>query len=203
MDTTWAYFIGEADEVRVLEGIKAAPQYGKSVAGAIKHTIKVIHGLQKLHPTYTLQDLEVYLGRSSEDPAQVLGRWERHRNKYGHKYAAVLFTCEVERAVKLEGLANNLLEKLRARGALCVGNANTAPDGRGKIPGTPLAVIYMTWGKNQAVIGYGRPTIDDIRQVAEEAYRQADVFVTKQQLERGLMAMKRKTNWDRLRWSRP
>lgn len=203
MDATWAYIIGEADEDRVLEGINAAPQYGKKVAGAIKRTIKVIHGLDRLLDRLALDDLEVYLGRSSDAPSRVLSRWADNLKKRGHKYAAILFTCETERAHKLEGLANRILKKFGDRGVLCVGNANTVGDGRGRIPGTSRSVIYMTWGKNLDETDYCRPGIVDIRYVAEEVYREAGGFVTRQQLERGLMTMKRRTNRERLRWNRP
>lgn len=75
MGHAWAHIIGEADENRVLEGIKTAPQYGKRVAGAIKRTIKVIHGLDRLFNRLALEDLDVYLGRSSDNPTHVLSRW--------------------------------------------------------------------------------------------------------------------------------
>ncbi len=201
MDYTWAYIIGEADENRVLEGIEAAPQYGKKVAGAIKRAIKVIHGLDALFNRLELRDLEVYLGRSSDDPTQVLGRWEQARKKHRHKYAAILFTCEADRASKLEGLANKVLKKLKAHGALCVGNANTAGDGRGRKPGRPLAVIYMTWGENTGNNGFGKADIDIIRRVTEETYHEAGGFVTKKQIEGGLRTIKRMTLKARLRWS--
>jgi hypothetical protein len=201
MDTTCAYIIGEADENRVLEGINAAPQYGKKVAGAIKRTIAVIHGLDTLFNRLELRDLEVYLGRSSDDPAQVLGRWEQARKKHRHKYAAMLFTCEANRAAKLEGLANKVLKKLKAYDALCVGNANTAGDGRGRKPGRLLAVIYMTWGENAEKNGFGKADINIIRHVAEETYHEAGGFVTKKQLEGGLRTIKRKTYRARLHWN--
>lgn|SRR5574340_615682 len=201
MGHTWAYIIDDADEDRVLEGIEAAPQYGKKVAGAIKRTIKVIHGLDALLKRRELRDLEVYLGRSSDDPTQVLGRWVAHRRERGHKYAAVLFTCEADRAAKLEGLANKVLKKLKVYDALCVGNANTAGDGRGRKPGRPLAVIYMTWGENTENNGFGKADIDIIRRVAEETYHEAGGFVTKKQLEGGLRTIKRMTHKARLRWN--
>lgn len=203
MDATWAYIIDEADEDRVLEGINAAPQYGKKVAGAIKRTIQVIHGLDRFFDRLALDEMEIYLGRSADIPARVLSRWAEHRKERGHKYAALLFTCETVRAHKLEGLTNGILKKFKEREALCVGNANTAGDGRGRTPRTSRSVIYMTWGKNMVETAYFRPGIVDIRDVAEEIYRKGGGFVTKQQLLRGLTTMKSKTNRTRLRWNRP
>lgn len=141
----FAFKIDTADEDAVLAGIAAAPQYDVRVANAIRRTIEMIHGLDDLHARAGLEDIEVYLGRSSESAGHVLSRWRAHRENRGHKYAAVLFTCDAYRAEDLEGVAVKVLTRLKDYNTLCVGNANVARGGGGGAPATDRALIYMTW----------------------------------------------------------
>jgi len=200
MASTLAFTIDVAGEEQVLEAIKSAPQYGVKVAGAIKHTIKTIHGLENLHRSCQLNELEVYLGRTAASPGRLLQRWEYHRHNRKHKHAAVLFTCDMNRSLYLEELAINLLQELKNRGSLCVGNANIAKDSRGRVSTGTTAVIYMTWGKNAGDTEYEKPTMDVIREVADVVGGEMSTEVTKQQLQRGLMTLKRLTDKVKLAW---
>ena len=127
--TNFAFRIDTAEHYAVEQGINGAPHYNIRVANAVRRTIEVIHGLQDLHLRAGLDDIEVYLGRSSHSSDHVLSRWRSHREHRGHKFATVLFTCDAERAERLEGVAVKILKRLKNYGTLCVSNANVMGGG--------------------------------------------------------------------------
>ena len=199
-----AYVIGEVDEKRLWMGIQNARHYGVKVAGAIKRTIRAIHGLEDLIESHDLKSLEIYLGRSAESSKHVMNRWKAHNKKFGHKYATVLFACEAGRAQFLEEIALRVLDKLKRRGALCVGNANTAKDGRGRPPKSETAVVYMTWRIGGEIREWEKPNADVIKDVARKVSQDMAGAIPRLQLEGGLQILKKvRTAKAKLDWSRP
>jgi len=187
----FAYRIDTADHESVIEGISTAPQYDVRVASSIRRVIEVIHGLDDLHMRASLEDIEVYLGRSSDSPEHVLRRWRAHRENHGHRFATVLFTCDAERAAHLEGVAVKLLKSLKDCNTLCVANANVMRGGGGGAPATERAVVYLTWRSDAPPTDFWRPGVDVIRAVAAHVSSDVGHVVAKRQLECGLMALKR------------
>ena len=199
-----AFVIGVVDEDRVYIGIQKAHHYGVQVAGAIKRTIRAIHGLEDLIANHDLKSLNIYLGRSSAAPMHVLNRWKAHNKKFSHKYATVLFVCDAGRAQFLEEIAIRVLAKLKGRGSLCVGNVNTAEDGRGRPPGNETAVVYMTWGIGGSIYEWEKPNAAIIKEVAGEVSQDMERAIPRLQLERGLQILKKvRTAKAKLAWSLP
>ncbi len=198
MNPNHAFVIDTADSDVVSRAIAQAPNYGAKVASAIKRAIRVIHGLPELHKNALLDDIEVYLGRASS--YTVLNRWRASRNERGHKYATILFSCDTERAVELEGLANKLLRGLKDRNTLCVGNANVNPHGGGKVADNDLSVVYMTWGVGFNPEYAEKPDINVIREVSREAAAAYAGLFSYNQIENGLRLTKRLSEKERLEW---
>lgn len=187
----WAFVINVADPDLVSRAIASAPTYDVQVASAIRRTVEMIHGLQDLHRDTPLQQLEVYLGRSSYSEAHLLNRWQDHWTNHTHRYAAVLFTCKANKVNRLETLALKVLRRLkRDHGALCVGNANVMAGDHGRPSATDRAVIYMTWRLMSDAIIYKKPGVEVIRAVAQALYEECAGWVTKAQLLRGLLTLK-------------
>ena len=189
--TNFAFRIDTAEHYAVEQGINGAPHYNIRVANAVRRTIEVIHGLQDLHLRAGLDDIEVYLGRSSHSSDHVLSRWRSHREHRGHKFATVLFTCDAERAERLEGVAVKILKRLKNYGTLCVSNANVMGGGGGGLPATRVAVVYMTWRTGADPTEYQKPGVDVIRHGASEVSAAVQHVIAPRQLETGLMALKR------------
>jgi hypothetical protein len=196
-----AYRLAEVTEDFIQQGINTAPQYGRNVASAIRHTIRVIHGLPQLYNTLELKDLNIYLGRAAASPRHVLTRWKFHQKKRTHKWGTILFTCRTDRAIELEGIAIKVLCRFKKHGALCVGQANAGHDGRGGKAANGLSVIYMTWGDSIGSIDYERPGIKLIVEVASAVSREVGRVVNRQQLVRGLKILKRLREQARLKWA--
>lgn len=189
MSRVKVFAINEAEHLSeyVSLAIQSAPKYGVQVVSAIKHTIRVIHGIPGVHDTLKLDDLDVYLGRST--PRNVVSRWREHQKEKRHLYGAVLFSCSATISLKLEKLALKLLDQLRRRKSLCVGMANAIHDSRGNRPGEDTGVIYLTWGKTLESTNYGRPTMPIIREIAEAVCRmnpEIGLEISRKQLENAL-----------------
>ena len=120
------FIIDVTNEGLAQQAIEVAPRYYVRVASAIRRTIEMIHRFERLHfqRGVTLENVEVYLSRAATTPRYVLARWKSHRKNRGHGFATVLFTCDSRKAARLEGLAINILAKLKLRDALCVAGAN-------------------------------------------------------------------------------
>jgi len=71
-----AYRIPYAREDDIQNSIKRAPQYDAKIAKALSRTIEMIHGLADLHHRALLDEIEIYLGRSSDRSGQLLNRWQ-------------------------------------------------------------------------------------------------------------------------------
>lgn len=198
MNSNPAFVIDAVDEIALRQAINKAPNYETKVASAIKRSIRMIHGLPALHRNAPLEDLEIYLGRASTHT--VLNRWRASRRDRGHKYATILFSCDTERAVELEGLANKLLRELKDRKTLCVGNANVNPHGGGMVADNDDSVVYMTWGKFGDLEYATKPDIDSIREVAQKVAETYSETFTYNQIENGLRLAKRLSAKERLDW---
>ena len=74
----WAFVINVTNSSLVSMAIASAPAYDFKVASAIRRTVEMIHGLQDLHRDTPLQQVEVYLDRSSYSEDHLLNRWHDH-----------------------------------------------------------------------------------------------------------------------------
>lgn len=186
----WAFIIDVANPDLVSAAIASAPAYDLRVASAIRRTVEMIHGLQDLHRDTPLQQVEVYLGRSSCSADYLLNRWNDHWTNHKHRYGTVLFTCEANKGKQLETLAIKVLRRLkREHNSLCVGNANVKNGAQGRPPATDQAVIYMTWRIMPDAINYEKPGVKIIRAVAQAVYEECAGWVKKAQLCRGLLTL--------------
>lgn len=198
--TTWAYRIAETEQEDIERGIDQAPQYGVRVASAIRRTIEVIHGLADLHEVADLDQIDVYLGRATRKTV-LANRFRSHREDKGHRYGAILFTCDAGRVNDLESLAIKLIRRLQDRDCLCVGNVNTAEDARGRPPGDKEAVIYITWKSlRDEAYDTKKPTIEVVREVARQVAQEVPGVATAAQIETGLKTVKRLSQKARLAW---
>jgi hypothetical protein len=114
----------------------------------------------------------------------------------------VLFTCDTDRAIRLDTIAIKILNKFEQRVCLCVGQANAGMDGRGRISRSPRSVIHMICGKVDRT-NSGKPGREIIKEVASEVLKEVSGMVTRSQLEGGLMVLKRLTERAQLTWIRP
>jgi hypothetical protein len=194
--------IEHIDDNWLQDALRAAPSYNMRVANAIGRIVRCIHGLGDLHRTVRLDELEVYLGRSTA--ASLKQRLRQHsRTHRGHNYALVLFTCDPSRIESLERVGVTILTKLNARGVLCVGRANrwNSAGGAPPRPGE-TALVYMTW-RITAPIEHERPSITDVRDIAHEVHRETNGAYTAQTVETGLRHIKRRSAADPLHWWAP
>lgn len=200
MSENFAFTIDTATPEGIEEAIDAAPHYGAKVASAISRTIEMIHGIEDLHQTTMLEEIAIYVGRASGSGEHVLGRWRAHRESKRHRYGTVLFTCDRDRVMELEGIANDIFRRLKKREKLCVGLANTAGDGRGRPPATRTAVAYLTWRRGVETV-YERPGVADVHAIAAEwDDSHPEVTVTRRQVETGLLALKRRSTKAAIGW---
>lgn len=198
MPSTPAYQgLHDLDDLYIQEVIQVAPRYGTRVASAIRRAIRCIHGLERLHRTVDRDELEVYLGRATE--TTLAQRWRAHARERGHRWGVVLFTCDHDRVELLEDVAVRVLQKLRARNALCVGNANVWRGSVGARPRREDALVYMTW-KIGNQIDWRRPGRAEIRAVAAEVHAETPFDLATRQIDAGLEALKRVTEYDPLHW---
>lgn len=62
-----------------------------------------------------LGQFEVYLGRASASPVNVLQRFKAHQEDRKHPYAAILFSCPTKLAIEAETLGIKVLQALKER----------------------------------------------------------------------------------------
>ena len=188
------------DTQRVQQSIDHASTYSDKVATALKCVIETIHGLPRLHSGLASQEIEIYIGKSERSADAVLKRWKQHHDtKKKHMYGAILFKCSLSDAKKLEKLAIRVVKKLKEHHRLCVGQANIASGSQGKDPKSSNALIYMTWCPLNGKSAYAKPTTQVIREVASQVAPSVKEFVKEAQILGGLTAIKRPTNYRKLR----
>lgn len=187
----------DIDDVYIQEAIQVVPRYGPKVASAIRRTIRCIHGLARLHRTIDRDELEVYLGRATE--TTLAQRWRAHARERGHRWGLVLFTCDHDRVEVLEDVAVRILQKLRERNALCVGNANVWRGTGGAPPRREDALVYMTWKSGQP-IDWRKLSREGMRALAAEVQAETRFDIATQQIDAGLETLKRVTEYDPLHW---
>jgi hypothetical protein len=180
------------DTKKVKASIKYAPIYAGKAASAISTVIRVIHGLQKLHRRLKITEIEVYLGKANRSAGAVLRRWMFHRSdrKKKHLFGIVLFRCSLKNAKKLEKLGIRVLDRLKARGKLCVGQANISHGSGGRNARSSKSLVYMTWCPLNSSTSFTKPNIRDIRGVAGEIAPQLKGQVKLAQIVNGLKTVK-------------
>ncbi len=194
---------GTVHEGHILNALKSnsVPLYNSHVAPAIRHTIRCIHGIDRLMRNTKMEELEVYLGRASTI-SRVVARWKEHRKERGHTWATVLFRASREHAKVLEKAAIRTVQRLRDRNSLCIGNANIIGGATGPNTDVEHEFIYMTWGYGDwpAVFEH-KPSTNDIREIAQAVAGDMRGLVTEQQLRAGMIATKAPlTQYEKLRW---
>jgi hypothetical protein len=127
---------------RLEDLLDRAPEYER-FAPAAKRAIRVIHGLPSLFRGRSLDEIELYVGRTACDPRSLRGRWRCHENGRDHRFGVVLFVCPTDRVQIWERAANRLVKRLEKRRALCV--ANALAGGPGPLPNWKFSCIYLTW----------------------------------------------------------
>ena len=184
------------------EAIRAAPNYGPSVAPALTRTIRCIHWLQDLHPKRDLLQLEVYLGRATLSTLQQ--RWKSHAGgAKGHRYGAIVFSCNPDKVKRLEDLAVRTIMKLKKKELLCVGNANKWDGNQGLGPRPEQAVVYMTWRELDEEVTFSKPNTKEIDQISREIHEESPHRTAQGQISRGLRILRRITDRAPLHWWEP
>ncbi len=185
--------------------VSAAPFYGDNIGPVIRRIIEMIHGIPGLYPRVELADIQVYLGRSTINRLQ--SRYKHSMKKHDHVGAAVICRCDPRVVDQIERAGIRVINGLKRRGALCVGNVNVADDSRGRnADPEDGGILYMTWG--ECVNGnefQGKPTTAVIRTVASEVSNrlaEEDIDIPAEDIEDGLIAARALTTRLALKFAR-
>ena len=183
--------------------LQAAPLYRVQFAAAVQWIQRCIHGLKEMHPSGDLRQLEVYLGRATR--STLAQRWASHAENKEHDFGAIVFRCEPDVVECLEDVAIRILGKLRASHALCVGNANIFDGNWGRGPRDEEALVYMTWRTLGQPCRYGKPSLNDLREIASTVHQETPYKeqITRGQIQRGLRYVRRVSTCARLYWWNP
>lgn len=156
-----AVTFSEWDRGQLERAIDSAPRYD-SFACAIRHAIKIIHGVPTLFHDIALNELDVYVGRTAAAAGSLRGRWRDGEGRRDHEHGVVLFRCPTEKVRAWEAAANRLVTLLRTRRALCV--ANVHADGRGPLPDADESCVYLTFrlGRRRVCSAIERAALDEI-----------------------------------------
>ena len=143
------------------EAIEDAPRFDR-FSDAFRHATKVIHGLPALMQAMTLENVEVYIGRTALTVRNVHSRWTSHRNEKNHEFGVVLFSCPTRVVANWEKVAISVIKRLEQRRNLCV--ANAVAGGGGGLPDTPQSCVYMTWryGRRRTRAPVRQSDLDDL-----------------------------------------
>lgn len=129
------------DEEVFQASIRRAPYYGSQISRAIKRAIRAIHGVKRVYARYPMFGVCVYLGRSGQDLAA--NRLRTHgRSDKQLLFGGPVFTCDTDRAARLETLAIRVFEWLDNAESLCVQSANIAKHGEAscRLTSVPLSI---------------------------------------------------------------
>ncbi|QSQ21836.1 hypothetical protein JY651_42930 [Pyxidicoccus parkwayensis] len=151
-----------------------------------------------------IQDLEVYIGRAST-VGRTMKRWKEHSENRGHTWASVLFQASRAHAKVLEKAAIRTIQRLKTQKTLCIGNANIVGGANGPDTDVEHEFVYMTWGWRTEWSDFeGKPSIDDLREIAHVVALDMKGAVTEQQLRNGLEVAKAPlSQFERLEWYNP
>lgn len=139
---TKAIRLEEMNRATLDDLLVGAPEFVR-FAPAAKRAIRIIHGLPSLFRGCTLDEIEVYIGRTACEPDSLRGRWRCHQSDRSHRFGVVLFVCPTDCVQVWERAANRLIKRLQKRRALCV--ANVTAGGQGPLPAARWSCIYLTW----------------------------------------------------------
>ena len=187
------------DTRKLQDAINKAPQYNVKAASVLKHIIKVIHRLPKMHRNLRLQDIEIYIGKSANNVGALSKRWKLHQKNRHHIFGMVLFSCTKASAKTLEKLAIRIIKRLKDNNSLCVGQANVSSGSGGRDQVSGQTVIYMTWAPLLKPTGYVKPTVKIIKAVAMEVVHGMNNAVKEQQVLTGLGAITQVSTYTKLR----
>lgn len=182
--------------------IKNSPNYLKRIRtkDAIQRTIRCIHGLRPLHKKFEMNEIEIYIGRTSEN--KLIQRWKSHFEKKQHTFAAILFVCSHDYVEDLELVAIKILKKLQDQQKLCVKsikNEKTRKTG-GKPRKEERAIVYMTWKYSNGPSENTKPGIELLKEIATETYIETkkEVKIRSIQIQQGLLSLKKINTYDKL-----
>jgi hypothetical protein len=190
-----AYQISKMEQAQLEFGIRQAPYYQEHMRRIVEHTIRAIHAITDLFVGRYRDEVQVYLGRSTDSAEGIAGRWRSHRASKDHLYAAVLCRVPTDMVIRVERVATRVLGGLDERGKLCIANATA--DGRGPLPSSYDATIYMTWCFQRPRV-IEKATMEDVREIAREVAETEDV--ARASLEGGLLVMRRPSDFAEMDW---
>lgn len=192
-----AYQISKLHRAQLGEGLRRAPRYEYQMRRLIEHTIRSIHAITDLFTDRERDEVQVYLGRSSDTPDGVAGRWRSHYESKGHRYGVVLCRVPTDIVGDVERVGTRILRGLDDRGKLCI--ANAAADARGPLPASDDSSLYMTWCF-QRPRGIAKATMEDVRAIAAEVAASDSVDVSRATLEGGLGVLRRPSDFADIDW---
>jgi antitoxin component HigA of HigAB toxin-antitoxin module len=140
---------GDADLVapELNKALESAPKC-EDFEQAAQEVIRCIHSLPDLFYNLDLNEIEKYIGRTGNTDRNLFKRFRSHAldAKKEHRYGIVAFVCDTSLIKKWEGASINIVEALKRRIRLCVGELkNEKMDGRGPLPRAEKSVVYLTW----------------------------------------------------------
>jgi hypothetical protein len=126
---------------------------------------EVIHGIPGLYTNIDLDNLEIYIGRTTK--TTFLGNIF-YKAKQNFDGVVVFAKCEMQRAKKYEKLCQAILMKQRLHKGLCVKGILNKRAHSGGPENDTEALIYVAWKISRATGYIGFPTIDTRYEIAHE-----------------------------------
>lgn len=177
------------------KGLKASPEFRTRYKYIVRHVIRTIHAIPTLFHNACLEEIELYLGRSS--PSGVLRRFIEHRDKRQQEYGVIVFRTPGTVVRNLESMALRIIDGLRNAGALCVRNIRTDMGGRANAGG----VVYMTW-RFQEPMQLLKPSTALLDTLAIEAATASKLDIEPQEVRTGLRSIRSRKDVGHLYWPR-
>ncbi|MCZ7606629.1 MAG: hypothetical protein M5U25_11300 [Planctomycetota bacterium] len=178
-----------ADHLR--DAFDRAVGFAEAFDKAIGRVVRVIHSIPKHHRGWPLNQVSVYLGRSTLP--NVSGRFRAGLNDRRHSSGTVLFRTKGAYLADLERVGLLVLSELKRINALCVANIDRSGVGPTPTAGNE-ACVYLTWGETSPVEIYP-PSMSDLRDVARNVAAASGRLVTQRAVLEGLSAMQQSVTY--------
>lgn len=151
----------------------------------------VVHGIPNLYFDIDLDNLEIYIGRTTSENLYANASFKAQNNYDGMIPFAM---CDMRDAVRFETLYQAIIMLQRKKDALCVkGILNRRAWGGGPMAG-PTAVIYIAWRVSRGVGKIGFPDVKIRNEIANEVHddnRLFEIAPSKESIVRALEAARR------------
>lgn len=182
-------------ESHIGKALQSAPEFRTRYKYVVRHVIRTIHAIPTLFRDASMEEVELYLGRSSS--GGVLRRFAEHRIKRQQDYGVVVFRTPGTVVRNLESMALRIIDGLRNAGALCVRNIRTDMGGRANAGG----VVYMTW-RFQEPVQLLKPSTALLDTLANEAATASKLDIEPQEIRTGLRSIRSRKDVGHLYWPR-